>query len=37
MFIEDNGFERNIEDNDKYAEQETIELSEKVEYNTRLK
>ena len=37
MFFEDDGFDRNIEENEKYAKEETIEVSEKVEYNTRVR
>ena len=37
MFFEDDGFDRNIEENEKFAKEETIEVLEKVEYNTRVK
>ena len=37
MFFEDDGFDRNIEENGKYAKEETKKVSEKVEYNTRAK
>ena len=37
MFIEDEGLERNIEENENDADEETIEVLEKVEKNTRQK
>ena len=33
-FFEDEGLERNIEENENYADEETIEVLEKVENNT---
>ena len=36
MFFEDDGFDRNVEENKKYAEEETIEVLENVEYTTRV-
>ena len=37
MFFEDDGFERNIEENESNADEETIEVLEKVENYTRVR
>ena len=37
MFFEDDSFERNIKENENYADEETLEVFEKVENYTRVK